>query len=57
MRNSQHKTVEDWKIAVTPAKFAFAIWGIIYLLIMGFTIYQALPSTWLPNRNDMLIFG
>lgn len=28
----------------TPANYAFAIWGIIYLLIMAFAIYQVLPS-------------
>jgi tryptophan-rich sensory protein len=28
----------------TPANYAFAIWGVIYLLLMGHAIYQALPS-------------
>ncbi len=28
----------------TPANYAFAIWGVIYLLLIGFGIYQALPS-------------
>jgi tryptophan-rich sensory protein len=28
----------------TPANYAFAIWGIIYLLLMGYAIYQALPA-------------
>lgn len=28
----------------TPANYAFAIWGVIYLLLMAFGIYQALPS-------------
>ena len=28
----------------TPAGFTFAIWGLIYLLLTGFIIYQALPS-------------
>jgi tryptophan-rich sensory protein len=28
----------------TPANYAFAIWGVIYLLLSGYAIYQALPS-------------
>src|SRR5690242_10072648 len=28
----------------TPANYAFAIWGVIYLLILGYAIYQALPA-------------
>ena len=29
---------------ITPAGFTFAIWGIIYLLLGIFVVYQALPS-------------
>jgi len=29
---------------VTPAGYVFAIWGIIYALLLAFVIYQALPS-------------
>ena len=42
---------------ITPAGFAFAIWGVIYALITGFVVYQALPTTWVPDRNDDLIFN
>ncbi|CAG0973652.1 MAG: tryptophan-rich sensory protein [Anaerolineae bacterium] len=28
----------------TPANYAFAIWGVIYLLLLAFGIFQALPS-------------
>ena len=28
----------------TPANYAFAIWGVIYLLLLGYGIYQALPA-------------
>jgi hypothetical protein len=28
----------------TPAGYAFAIWGLIYLALIGFAIYQALPG-------------
>ena len=29
---------------VTPAGYVFAIWGIIYVLLLAFVVYQALPS-------------
>ena len=28
----------------TPASFTFSIWGVIYLALTGFVLYQALPS-------------
>lgn len=28
----------------TPAGYTFSIWGLIYLALLGFTIFQALPS-------------
>ena len=28
----------------TPANYVFAIWGVIYLLLLGFTAYQTLPA-------------
>lgn len=31
-------------ILITPANYAFAIWGIIYLGLISFAVYQALPS-------------
>jgi benzodiazapine receptor len=36
---------------VTPAGFTFAIWGIIYALLMLFVVYQALPR----NRDDLFL--
>ena len=30
--------------AFTPAGYAFSIWGVIYLGLIGFAVYQALPS-------------
>ena len=36
---------------ITPAGYAFAIWGVIYALLGVFMIYQLFPSTY----NDMLI--
>ncbi|MER3435665.1 MAG: hypothetical protein C4288_20315 [Leptolyngbya sp. ERB_1_1] len=31
-------------VLITPANYAFAIWGVIYLGLIGFGIYQALPT-------------
>ncbi|AFZ42897.1 hypothetical protein PCC7418_0675 [Halothece sp. PCC 7418] len=31
-------------VLITPARYAFAIWGVIYLGLFSFAIYQALPS-------------
>ena len=36
---------------VTPAGFTFAIWGIIYTLLLLFTVYQLLPK----NRDNPFI--
>lgn len=35
----------------TPAGFTFSIWGVIYLVLLAFVIYQALPS----QRQNALI--
>ena len=35
---------DSFKVLFVPAGYVFAIWGLIYLLILGYTIYQALPS-------------
>lgn len=37
----------------TPAGFTFSIWGVIYLALMAFVIYQSLPS----QRNNETIAG
>ncbi len=37
----------------TPAGFTFSIWGVIYLALLLFVIYQALPS----QRNNETIAG
>ncbi len=39
------KDVSDkYFTSVTPAGYAFSIWGLIYLGLIAFSIYQALPS-------------
>ena len=35
---------DSFKVLFVPAGYVFAIWGLIYLLILGYTIYQALPA-------------
>ena len=35
---------------LTPAGYAFSIWGLIYLGLLGFSIYQALPAQTLNAR-------
>ena len=35
---------EKYPTFITPAGYAFAIWGLIYLSLIAFSIYQALPS-------------
>jgi hypothetical protein len=36
-------------VLITPANYAFAIWGLIYLGLLAFGIYQILPA----QRNDL----
>lgn len=38
-------------LLITPANYAFAIWGIIYLGLISFAIYQVLPN----QRNSILL--
>ena len=35
----------------TPAAFTFSIWGVIYLALAAFVVYQALPA----QRNSLLV--
>jgi len=35
---------DSFPLLFTPAGYVFSIWGVIYLLLLGFVIYQALPS-------------
>lgn len=54
---SQPEIADMSAIMINPSAFAFSIWGVIYALITGFVVYQALPSSWVPGRNDDLIFN
>ena len=35
---------DSFPVLFTPAGYVFAIWGVIYILLIGFTVYQALPA-------------
>jgi hypothetical protein len=35
---------DSFKVFFVPAGYVFSIWGVIYLLLLGFTVYQALPA-------------
>ncbi len=41
---------DQYPILTVPAGYAFAIWGLIYLGLIGFVIYQSLPSQRDNNR-------
>lgn len=41
---------------IGAASYAFSIWGVIYSALALFVIYQALPSEWVPQRNDEMIY-
>jgi hypothetical protein len=35
----------NYPVLFTPAGYVFSIWGLIYLGLLGFVVYQALPSS------------
>ncbi|MDN3664301.1 tryptophan-rich sensory protein [Algibacter miyuki] len=45
---------KDYNTLFTPAGYAFSIWGIIYLLLLGFIVYQG-RSLFVKVRNDDFI--
>jgi hypothetical protein len=47
---------DQWNLRISPSGYAFSIWGIIYTLLLVFTVYQGLPQEWVPARNNELIF-
>lgn len=42
---------DSFDVFFVPAGYVFSIWGVIYLALLGYTIYQALPSQ---RENPML---
>lgn len=39
---------DQFSVYFVPAGYVFSIWGLIYLLLIGYTVYQALPA----QRSD-----
>lgn len=56
-KNSLSEISAEWRSYVSPAGWAFSIWGIIYLLEACLLVYLSLPKDKVPNRSDQLIFN
>ena len=57
MPNDLSEITDGVDSLIAPDGYAFSIWGLIYSLLGVFTVYSALPSAWVPNRNDQLIYN
>ncbi len=42
---------DSFEVVFVPAGYVFSIWGVIYLLLAGFTVYQALPGQ---RENELM---
>src|SRR5512136_769282 len=42
---------DQFKVFFVPAGYVFSIWGLIYLLLIAFTVYQVLPA----RRTDEIL--
>ena len=42
--------------SISPAVYAFAIWGLIYTLLGAYAIYSALPPDVPSSKNQTIIF-
>jgi len=52
------KISAQWRLEIRLAGWAIgSIWAVIYLLLTIFVVYQALPASVVPGRNDPLIFN
>ena len=47
---------DKYPTVVTPAGYAFSIWGLIYLGLIAFSIYQLLPSKLVRLRSVRVLF-
>lgn len=47
---------DKYQTFITPAGYAFAIWGLIYLGLIAFSIYQALPKNEARFRSIRTIY-
>jgi len=43
---------DEWDIKISPAGWAFSIWGVIYSLLGGFVYYQSKPTSAIPGGID-----
>lgn len=43
----------DYPSLFTPAPYTFSVWGLIYLALAGFVVYQVLPR----NRDNTVLSG
>jgi len=56
LNNQTTAEISDrYPVLFTPAGYVFSIWGVIYLLLLGFVIFQALPSG--ERRRDVVAIG
>jgi len=52
------EVVAQWQVKIAPAGWAFSIWGIIFTLLAGFTIYQGIPNDKISGgQTQSVIFG
>jgi len=47
----------DFSLVISPAGWAFSIWGLIYCLLAVFVVYQSLSDNCASSRNNDLIFN
>ena len=48
---------KQWVVAIKPIGWGLAIWAPIYLFVAVYVIYMAIPTNWVPSRNNEFIFG
>lgn len=51
---STGEVARRFDLPYTPAGYAFAIWSLIYLGLVAFTVAQAVPSRWPSSRVDAI---
>ncbi|TVP50677.1 MAG: hypothetical protein EA341_07075 [Mongoliibacter sp.] len=53
-RNSVGEISNRYEVLITPAGYAFSIWGLIYLLLLGFIVYQWISFFRNQNQKSLL---
>lgn len=55
---TQPEIVAEWDVKLSPSGWAFSIWGVIYTLLAGFTVYQGFPNDKISGgKNEAIIYG